>query len=379
MQKLQIVYISSIPWSFSWHRQQEMMSELAERGVQVLFVQPCRKTRPLSADFSRQTENIWTLTPMGLPFERCLYGVHRINAWLSCSAIKSAMRCIGFRNPVIWMDRVHGFDWRCFAGCVKVYDLVDEILAFGRRRNGRMLIRLENDVLCAVDLLISSSQTLLTRKLSQSGRVGESLFIPNGVDTRRFSLTSAGHEGTIIGFIGHVAPRRINYKLIRAVARLHPEWRFEFVGPFTQEDAAELTEGLPNMYCCGQITGEQVPARIAGFDVGIIPYNHTDESMDYVFPRKVCEYLAAGKPVVSTRIPELQAGVGNGLLPMIHLEDTPEAFSAAIEDALKHSDADALRAYARRYDWDVFIPSLFDRLNTLRSRREKAEPNNKDT
>lgn len=67
-----LIYVSSIPWDFSWHRQQEMMSYLAEHGFRVLFVEPCSKKHPFQKLLRQVKENVWRLRPCGLPYERCL-------------------------------------------------------------------------------------------------------------------------------------------------------------------------------------------------------------------------------------------------------------------------------------------------------------------
>lgn len=182
----EIVYISSIPWDYSWHRQQEMMSKMAENGYKILFVQPCQKKRPFIHNMENVTNNIWILNTPGLPYERCIASINKFNGKISRKYIVKAMKNIGMKNPIIWMDRVHGFDFEFFSLRYNIiYDLVDEILSFGRIRNEKMLLKLENQVLMEAKLVTSSSGTLLERKLLQSGRKGMNRFIPNGVDTAR--------------------------------------------------------------------------------------------------------------------------------------------------------------------------------------------------
>lgn len=354
---MQILFISSIRWDFSWHRQQEMMAKMAERGAEVLFVQPCNKRRPFQSELEQVSKGLWLLTPKGLPYERCLYSVNAVNAFVSRNEILRSMRKIGFTRPIVWIDRVHGFDFHFFRQYYVVYDLIDEVLAFGRMKNKKLLIGLENSVLKQANLLLSSSRTLLFRKIDQSGRVGESLFIPNGVDVSRFRIQKNVNARKRIGFVGDISRRRLNYSLIRTAAALHQEWQFVFVGPGIEEDKAKLIDGLENIRCDAPVSGSEVPAVIADFDVGIIPYNHDTQNMDYVFPRKACEYLASGKPVVSTDMPEIRY-----LQPFIRIAETPEEFCKAIEDALQDNNLEERRKFAEQYDWNLLLEELFSKL-----------------
>lgn len=353
-----IIYISSIPWNYSWHRQQEMMSKMAEAGYLVLFVQPVQNGRIHVLGPEMVKENIWLLTPNGLPYERCLSTANGFNSLLATKAISSAMNEMRIENPIIWLDRVHGFDFSAFSKYRTVYDLVDEILAFGRFRNGKMLLRLENRVLRNADLLLSSSNTLLKRKIEQSGRTGECCFLPNGVDTTRFTGSNKKNRSHIIvGFIGTVGRRRINFSLVHTIAAAHPEWQFVFVGPGTNKDKEKLKGEFENIEVRDAVEGKQIPGTIEQFDVGIIPYNHCKADMDYVFPRKACEYLAAGIPVVSTSLPEVEV-----LKPYVHTADTAEEFSAAIEYLVGSNDREANKRFAAQYDWNFLMSELIKKL-----------------
>lgn len=357
---MQIIYISSIDWDFSWHRQQEMMSKLADRGVQILFVQPNKKDVTLHSKLRKAEDNIWILTCRGIPYERCLRSVNALNAKLSRADILQAMEAINFDYPVVWLDRVHGFDFEYFCQFKTIYDLVDEILAFGRVRNSKMLISLENNVLKKADLLVSSSQTLLQRKIQQSGRKGESIFIPNGVDAARFQQIPLKEKENIIGFVGQISDRSIDIALIREIAQNHPEWKFVFTGPGTQECKARICKGLPNIIMNEPVTGDDVPNVIAGYDVCIIPYLHAEQSMDYVFPRKACEYLAAGKPVVSTNLNEIKY-----LSPMVTIAEDPQTFAEAIEKAFADDRHMEKREFAKQYDWNVLMPQLLQKIEKI--------------
>ena len=354
----EIIYISSISWDFSWHRQQEMMMYMSEHGFKILFVEPCDKKHPFQSFFKQECENVWRLRPCGFPYERCSRLINIINGKMAHTEIEGAARQLKFEKPILWLDRVHGFDFEYFQkNSFVVYDLVDEILAFGRVRNDRMLLELENQVLKRADILLSSSQTLMERKIKQSGREGKSLFLPNGVDCSRFSIETGKvtQQNPTIGFIGHISKRSINYNLVQSVAVARPDWTLLFVGPGTEEDKNTLKEGYPNIVIQDPVSGTEVPRVIRDFDIGMIPYNTEKADMDYVFPRKACEYLAAGKPVISTPLKEVEC-----LRPYVQVATDAEGFIRKAEEVTDENEiaTEARRTFAKKYDWNFLMKGL---------------------
>lgn len=354
----EIIYISSISWDFSWHRQQEMMMYMSEHGFKILFVEPCDKKHPFQRFFKQECENVWRLRPCGFPYERCSRLINIINGKMARTEIEETARQLKFEKPILWLDRVHGFDFEYFQkNSFVVYDLVDEILAFGRVRNDRMLLELENQVLKRADILLSSSQTLMERKIKQSSREGKSLFLPNGVDCSRFSIETGKvtQQNPTIGFIGHISKRSINYNLVQSVAAARPDWTLLFVGPGTEEDKNALKEGYPNIVIQDPVSGTEVPRVIREFDIGMIPYNTEKEDMDYVFPRKACEYLAAGKPVISTPLKEVEC-----LKPYVQVATDAEGFIRKAEEVTDENEiaTEARRTFAKKYDWNFLMKGL---------------------
>ena len=354
----EIIYISSISWDFSWHRQQEMMMYMSEHGFKILFVEPCDKKHPFQSFFKQECENVWRLRPCGFPYERCSRLINIINGKMAHTEIEGAARQLKFEKPILWLDRVHGFDFEYFQkNSFVVYDLVDEILAFGRVRNDRMLLELENQVLKRADILLTSSQTLMERKIKQSGREGKSLFLPNGVDCSRFSIETGKvtQQNPTIGFIGHISKRSINYNLVQSVAAARPDWTLLFVGPGTEEDKNALKEGYPNIVIQDPVSGTEVPRVIRDFDIGMIPYNTEKADMDYVFPRKACEYLAAGKPVISTPLKEVEC-----LRPYVQVATDAEGFIRKAEEVTDENEiaTEARRTFAKKYDWNFLMKGL---------------------
>ena len=135
--------------------------------------------------------------------------------------------------------------------------------------------------------------------------------------------------------------RRLDTDLMLAVARRLPGWTFVFAGPLRDRAGQQLIE-LPNVRALGKLPLADVPGVIAGADVCLMPYR-ADAWGDTIFPLKLIEYLAAGKPVVSTPIQAARE-----FADVTALASKPQAFAAAVEaEAAADSDETRRRRQAR--------------------------------
>ncbi len=136
------------------------------------------------------------------------------------------------------------------------------------------------------------------------------------------------------------------------MAKRNPAWNFIFVGP-TEEGISNVLSN-PNIHLFDRVDGERIPAVVNGFDVGIIPYNIDDEMMDYVFPRKACEFLAEGKAVVSTPLAEMK-----NFGAFATTATTADEFELAIRQVLGEEDASERRkAFVKCFDWEVLLEGI---------------------
>jgi glycosyltransferase involved in cell wall biosynthesis len=151
----------------------------------------------------------------------------------------------------------------------------------------------------------------------------------------------------VIGFLGSVM-YWLDFDLLRALALARPDWSFAFVGPVGRLAAIDKIR-LPNVHLLGRKPYEDVPAYVKGFDVCLNPYL-MDETAKNCSPLKLYEYLASGRPVVSTDMPEarkFQEVVGIGQTPaeiLDHIEaalrpeaTAPDAVARRLAIALPHS------------------------------------------
>lgn len=335
------------------------MTKLTEYGYKVLFVEPVVKKKFYKSGLNKISDSLYILHSFGLPYERCLNIINSINSAISHRLIDKAVKEIGFDDYLVIFDRIHGCDYKYYLKTkYTVYDLVDEILAFGRYRNERMLISIENKVIRNCSLLTSSSTTLLNRKLKQGRRDKDYMFIPNGVDASRFKdikkkRQDQNIENVVLGFIGQISERSIDAKLIKEIAVLRPQWTIELIGPGYENN---MFEDIENVQVKKPVSKEEIPELIASFDCGIIPYVTNNSTMDYVFPRKACEYLSAGIPVVSTELAEIEC-----LKPYVKTAIDAKGFVECVEKSLNEkTDPEEIKSFAQKYDWDNLIQGLLD-------------------
>lgn len=214
----------------------------------------------------------------------------------------------------------------------------------------------ERRLIDEVDRLIVHSPALLEKK----GRAGPTAFIPNGVDFASFATPCpepsdlAGIPHPRIGYCGYLK-HQMDWDLLEALVDRHPDWSWVFVGQLRHEDLASRVSAFgrrPNVHLLGAKTTDELARYPQHFDVCIMPYVR-DGYTRYIYPLKLHEYLAAGRPTVGTPIRTLQEFDG-----VVELAVGVDAWSAALRRSLDPAAAsDALKelrqTVAHKHDWDV--------------------------
>lgn len=199
-------------------------------------------------------------------------------------------------------------------------------------------VKYKNKLLKNYQVIAKKSNVIFTvaDKLRELFNSPENAYwIPNGVDINHFTKNLTPYTlhltPPIIGYVG-VIQKRINFALIKYLAEKNPEQSFVLAGPVWREAEKHLVKNLTNVHFLGYIPYQELPSLIHSFDVCIIPHkiNEFTQSMD---PLKMYDYLACGKPIVSTPV----AGVSN-LGEYIEVAVTPEEFNEKINKVLKEDN-----------------------------------------
>jgi UDP-galactopyranose mutase len=214
-----------------------------------------------------------------------------------------------------------------------VYDCMDELSAF---RGAPEALRFhELELLKRADVVFTGGQSLYEAKRKRHRSVHA---FPSSIERDHFMQARTRGEDPEdqkriahprLGFFG-VIDERFDIELLDAIAAARPHWQFVMLGPVTKIDPASLPQRL-NIHYLGAKSYAELPQYIAGWDVALLPFA-INEATRYISPTKTPEYLAAGKPVVSTPITDVIRPYGK--MNLVHIAGTPQEFIAAIESAL---------------------------------------------
>jgi UDP-galactopyranose mutase len=218
-----------------------------------------------------------------------------------------------------------------------VYDCMDELSLF--RGAPRELVDREARLLAAADLVFTGGQSLYEAKRNKHPRVHA---FPSSIDAEHFRKArenrfepadQAGIPGPRMGYFG-VIDERLDLDLLAAIADARPDWHLVMVGPVVKIDPASLPQH-PNLHWLGMKSYPELPEYLSGWDVALMPFALND-STRFISPTKTPEYLAGGRPVVSTPIRDVMKPYGES--GMVEIADSPEAFVAAVNRALAKED-----------------------------------------
>ena len=319
------------------------LNSVATRTPKLTSGRDLGKIRRKLREFARGPVNVehdlWVFSPLVLPLPHSA-AARRINRELLRATIRTLRWRLGMRDFHLWTFLPNVADYVGTLGeSLAVYYCTDEWSMFHYVDRDET-VAVEKRLLEKVDVVFAVNHALEKSK----GAVNpETHLAPHGTDHALFAkaldpatvvpedLAKIPHPR--IGFYGTLRDW-VDLDLIAAVARARPQWHFVLIGQ-ALDDMSKVSS-LDNVHLLGRKPHGELPAYCKGFDVGIIPYR-IDERMPFVNPIKLREYLSAGLPVVSTRVPEVEL-----YAHVAQIADDAPGWIAAIERALA-SDSPARR------------------------------------
>ncbi len=392
-----IVCISSIDWDFIWQGHQEIMSAFASNGNRVIFIENTGVRTPKLKDFQRlkkrilnwfrslrgfreERQNLYIYSPVILPFPYSRLA-RWVNKFFLIRPLKRWMKITNFYDPIMWtflptgiaMDIINSIERKLL-----VYYCIADFLALAD--SPKKLSRSENELIRNSDLVFVQGEVLKKRceKLNKNVHI-----FTFGVQMDNFDVKNAlkykapsdidGIKAPIIGYVGGIH-KHMDFPLIKFLADRHPEWSIVLVGPL-QTDASSI-HGIPNIHLLGKKDFSALPEYISMFDACIIPYAVNDYTKT-VFPTKMSEYHAMGKPVVSVALPEVVM-FNNENNNIVFIADTPDKFVECTENAMLAKDEALVNmriASAKNNNWESKIESM-SRLIEKTIEAKESEPSN---
>lgn len=354
-----LIVFSHLRWHFVYQRPQHLLTRLA-RHYRVLFVEePIHADGPPRIDRLPQGPQLDVLQPR-TPVEAP--GFHDDQLPVLKPLLAEYLRANGIDDYLLWfytpmalplMAQLHPR--------AVVYDCMDELSAF--KDAPRQLRQRETALLKTAGLVLTGGPALYESKRPHHANVH---CLPSSVDVEHFGAKNLAASGDMaseaqrlqghlphprIGFFG-VIDERLDVALLETLAERRPEWQIVMVGPVVKIDPARLPQ-RPNLHWLGMQPYALLPHLVAEWDVCMMPFALND-STRFISPTKTLEYMAAGKPVVSTAVRDVEVLYAD----VVRIAADVDAFIAACDAALAETAAqrDArlaeMRSALSRSSWD---------------------------
>jgi glycosyltransferase involved in cell wall biosynthesis len=367
-----ILCLATQPWNAHWTPVQQVMVRLAESN-RVIYVEPFHPPltwlRP-GSELLRRERRLPRLREVApgvavyrpgypyLPGNMRASLPHRINGTLFKAEIAALLGRLGVRRPILWAFfaqslRVLELDYEQV-----IYDCVDEWPAFFTNPVQRRWVAHVDEAMCRrADVLFVGSQPLLERKRGLNAEVH---VVTHAADTPHFETAAA--EATVvpedlaripsprIGFVGMMDDIRFDTDIIGRLSRTSGR-QIVLIGGFMGR-AAQLIPTTPNIHRLGMKPVAQLPGYLKGLDVLLMPYRLNDATR-HIYPLKLHEYLATGKPIVATPIPAV-----SGMEDLMYVAPDADTFERYVSVALLERDRDLAerrRRRARVHSWEAHV------------------------
>jgi glycosyltransferase involved in cell wall biosynthesis len=342
LQDRPLIVQSHLRWDFVWQRPQQILSRIAEHQP-VLFVEEPLFLDDVSnprLDISVPHANVFRAVPR-LPgslrddYER---GTAEIRTLVQRAISPGGELKRTFDSPVQWF--YSPFSAPAMLGAFNevavVYDCMDELSQF--RFAHPDLVRRERLLLANADVVFTGGYKLYESKRRYHHNVH---FFGCGVDARHFGKARSSEtlipadisslKSPVFGYFG-VIDERIDYDLIRILAEERSDASIVMVGPVVKVDPASLPQAT-NIHWLGQRDYTALPGYVKAFTVCLMPFA-LNEATEFINPTKTLEYMAAGKPIVSTAVPD----VVRNFTPVVQVARSARQFVAAASEAAVNPD-----------------------------------------
>jgi UDP-galactopyranose mutase len=328
-----LICFSHLRWNFVFQRPQHLMSRFARDMKVIYWEEPVdigpKDTAYLQVREAEDARNVRVVVPHlpeGMPEDAREAALKRLlDAHLA--SLRGPLIAWYYTPMMLTFSRHIDAD-------ITVYDAMDELSKF--RFAPVKLLDLEQELIDKADIVFTGGSSLFEAKKDRHDNVH---CFPSSVDRVHFMRARARQFEPAdqedlpkprLGFYG-VIDERFDTELLARIAEMRPQWSFVMLGPVVKISEDELPK-RPNIHYLGSKTYDQLPAYLSGWDVALMPFA-MNESTEFISPTKTPEYLAGGKPVVSTPVRDVVRHYGH--LEGVGIAGDAESFVAACEHALE--------------------------------------------
>jgi hypothetical protein len=371
---------SHLRWDFVWQRPQQLLSRLAATSP-ILFVEEpvwADDVATPALDLSSPMKGVTRAIPR-LPGSLRDDGDASIVA--SRTLLLQAMARGGalagqFTAPVQWFytpmpapAMIGAFGERAI-----VYDCMDELSQF--RFAPPELVERERMLVSRSDIVFTGGYRLWQSKSKLHPNVH---FFGCGVDSAHFAKARLSEtqrpadmpagDRPVLGYYG-VIDERLDYALIGTLAERLPQYDVVMVGPVVKVDPRDLPRH-DNLFWLGQKTYAELPAYVKHYDVALMPFA-LNEATEYINPTKTLEYMAAGKPIVSTAV----ADVVRNFTPVVKVARSHDGFVAAARAAVTCPEPELVArgiGMAKDASWESIVGTMQGLMTEALTRRSEAK------
>jgi glycosyltransferase involved in cell wall biosynthesis len=360
-----IIVHSHLCWDWVWQRPQQFVARLSRRH-KILFIETLAPDPGLAAPLARfrtanDSPNVTILT---IQFPAWRWGDGAYVDGERRRLVQQFVEGPGaphFKNPIQWFYdpmAVTSFAGR-MGEILTVYDCMDELSKFSCAPPE--IAKRETELLGRADVVFTGGRKLFEVK---SRLHGNCHFYGCGVDGAHFG--QARLEATplppdlaklnrpALGYFG-VVDERLDYELIARLADADPNWSVVMIGPTMKVDRDSLPK-RPNLHWLGQRPYSDLPSFCKGFDVCLMPFAR-NEATEFINPTKALEYMATGRMIVSTAVPDVVRNFGT----VVKIAATREEFVSLSKQAAAHPDPAAIKRgldMAGENSWDAIVSQL---------------------
>jgi len=316
-----MVVFCHLRWDFVYQRPQHIISRLSKDLRILLIEEPWHRAEENESRLTKVSDNLHILQPN-------VHSIEEIGTVLP-QYISNKNVGIGWFYSASFVPLLNHFEF----GTV-VYDCMDELALF--KGAPEKLIEQEKYLVANADIVFTGGKSLYESKAQLHDNVH---CFPSSVDEAHFAKALNGISvpedianipGPIVGYFG-VIDERINLELINEIAQLKPDVSFVMIGPLAKIGEHDLPRQA-NIHYLGMKDYKELPGYLKGFNIAMMPFALNDATK-YISPTKTLEYMAAGKPMISTAIKDVVRDYSHCVKIVATAEEFSQAIDRTIQDA----------------------------------------------